>query len=139
MSHKTEIKTELTDLQYMKLALDKLGFTYETNENGQSLKCDIMDGSKVDVELKITGTKNNRYNHNVGFRKDEDGTYTATGDFWHLKTEDGQNLTKELLNQEVTASSKEAELIDRLSKLDFETSRQEENGQFIELELTRWV
>lgn len=136
MSHKTEIKTELTNLDYMKKALDKLGFNYET---GEGLKANIMDGSKVDVELLITGNGKQKFSHNIGFQKQADGTYNATGDFWGLKNAEGKTLTKQFLKQEVTASSKEAELIDRLNALGFEKCQGTENSDKIEITLERWT
>lgn len=139
MSHKTELKTTLTDSMYIKKALDKLGFVYVAAENGNTLTCDIMDGTKVDVEIKITGNGNTKFKHNIGFKKEEDSTYTATGDFWNLKTKDNKKLTKELLTKEVTAASKEAELIDRLSVLGFNQSFYEEDSHSIQLKLSRWV
>lgn len=139
MSHKTEIKTELTDLQYMKQALDKLGFTYEEAKPGQKLTTVGNYGVKEEVELLITGNGKQNYNKAIGFQKSSDGTYTATGDFYGLQNAQGKHLSKEFLAREVTASSKEAELIDRLSKLGFETSFQDENADHIEVELSRWV
>lgn len=139
MSHKTEIKTELTDLEYMKRALDKLGFTYKEAEEGKTLTTTGQFGVKEEVELIITGNGKTNYNDAIGFQKAKDGTYTATGDFWGLRNEEGKALTKESLAREVTASSKEAELIDRLNALGFDVANQKENGECIELTLERWT
>lgn len=139
MSHKTEIKTELTDLQYMKRALDKLGFTYEEAKEGETLTTVGSFGVNEKVELLITGNGKKSYNKAIGFQKSKDGTYTATGDFWGLKNADGKSLTKEALAREVTASSKEAELIDRLNKLGFDVAQQNEDKDCIELTLERWT
>lgn len=138
MSHKTTIKTELTNLGYMKKALQKLGFQFKESTKENQLKAKIMDGSTVDVELLITGNGKSTYTHQVGFKKTTDGTYEATGDFWGLRTADGKVLTQEYLKKEVTASSKEAELIDRLKKLGFDLANSKENNDCIELTLERW-
>lgn len=139
MSHKTEIKTELTNLEYMKKALSKLGFTYKEAKEGQTLTTKGNYGVNIEVDLVITGNGGQQYKDAIGFKKTKDGTYTATGDFYGLKTQDGKALNKDLLKKEITASSKEAELIDRLNKLGFETCQSEETKDYISLTLERWT
>lgn len=123
----------------MKQALDKLGFTYKEAEDQSKLYTTGRFGVKEEVELLITGNGKESYSEAIGFKKEKDGTYSATGDFWGLKNKDGKKLTKEHLAQEVTASSKEAELIERLGKLGFNVETQEENEQSIDLVMERWT
>ena len=139
MSHKTTVKTELTDLTYMKMALEKLGFTYEEAKPGETLTTKGNYGVHENCELLITGNGKKNYNKAIGFKKTEDGTYTATGDFYGLYTQDGTRLTEATLKKEITASSKEAEIIDRLTHLGFSTAQQDETKEYIDLTLERWT
>jgi len=139
LSHKTEVSLELTDLNYIKLALTKLGFTYKEKEEGKTLKTVGRYGVHEDVDLVITGNGVTSYQDAIGLKKTEAGTFTATGDFFGLKDKDGKKLTEEALKREVVASSKEAELCARLNALGFTKANSSETKDFIELTLERWV
>lgn len=94
---------------------------------------------KVDILVEGNGVQN--YNGAIGFRQQEDGTYTAIGDFFSLRTGDGRNVTKEMLKCEVTSHAKEAECNERLANLMFslDPATRKENDKSIEFTLQRWV
>lgn len=121
-------------------ALDKLGFKYEVAE-GNTLQTKGHYNQVTDVEILITGHGNKDYAKAIGFRKEEDGSYTATGDFYGLRTSDGKSVTMDMLRKEATAHSKEAEIIENLNRMDFQMMHGDckETGDTITLKLHRWV
>lgn len=139
MSHKTEIKTELRNKHYMKEALEKLGFVVEEAAEGKQLTTKGRYGvhEKVDMLVKSNGTVD--YNDAIGFKQNSDGTYTAVGDFYGLRTQDGRSVSASMMKGEVTAHSKEAELNDRLQSMGFvnDPTQRNENNEFIEITYTR--
>lgn len=136
MSHKTEIKTELNNGHYLKQALTKLGFTFK---EGKNLTTQGSYGvhEKVDILVESNGTQH--YNGAIGFKKQADGNYTAVGDFYGLRTQDGKSVSANMLKCEVTAHSKEAELNDRLQNLGFvnDPANRNETKDYIEITFSR--
>jgi len=141
MSHKTTIQTELTNRKYLTDALKNLGFTFTEAKEGQTLSTKGGYGVHEKVDILIEGNGNQNYNSAVGFKKKEDGTYMAVGDFYGLRTQDGKSVSADMLKCEVTAHSKEAEANERLSALMFslEEGSRKETNQAIEFTLQRWV
>lgn len=140
MSHKTTIKTSLNNKKYLIEALKKLGFKYKEAENGQlTTKGNYGVHEKVDILIEGNGVIN--YNDAIGFKLEKDGTYTAVGDFYSLRTSDGRSVTSEMLKCEVTAHSKEAEINERLSALSFEMDQSSvfENNNELNFQMKRWV
>ena len=141
MSHKMEIKTELKNKKYLLKALDDLGFTYTEVTEGQTLTTKGRYGVHEKVDILIEGNGNYNYDKSIGFRKTEDGTYTAVGDFYNLRTADGRSVSTDMLKCEVTAHAKECEVNDRLGNLMFtmDASTRKETNSEITFELKRWV
>jgi hypothetical protein len=140
MSHKTELKTELRHKRYLTKALKDLGFTFKQAE-GNMLVTNGNYGVREKVEILVEGNGNINYNGAVGFKKNEDGTYTAVGDFHGLRTRDGRSVSAEMLKCEVTAHAKENEVNERLAALMFtlDQSSRKESNQEISFTLQRWV
>lgn len=141
MSHKTEIKTELRNKKYLLKALDQLGFTYTEAAEGQKLTTRGHYRVHEEVDILINGNGKVNYDGAVGFKKQADGTYTAVGDFYGLRTADGKGVSADMLKCEVTAHSKEQELNERLGHLMFnmEAGSRKENSNEISFTLQRWV
>lgn len=91
------------------------------------------------MDIRIDGNGSQNYDGAVGFKKQEDGTYTAVGDFYGLRTQDGRSVSTEMLKCEVTAHSKEAEINDRLMQLGFisDPAARKENKDYIEISFSR--
>jgi len=141
VSHKSEIKTELRSKEYIKRALDNLGFLYQDAGEGQKLTTKGRYSVHEKVDILITGNGNQNYDGAIGFQETADGTYKAIGDFYSLRTKDGRSVSADMLKCEVTAHAKECEVNDRLSALMFsmdESSRKENNNE-IKFTLQRWV
>ena len=142
MSHKTEIKTELTSRHYLKKALDKLGFLYTEAKEGSKIQTTSQfRSSNSGVDIRLDKHKNKSIGGSIGFKENKDGTFTAVGDFWGLSFDDGERLTIEKLKNKVTARSKEAEINDHLMQLGFEinkTQTKTKNG-IVKLSFERWT
>lgn len=142
MSHKTEIKTELTNRTYLKKALTKLGFTFTEAEAGKKIQTTSQfRGSNSGVDIRLDKHKNKSLGGSIGFRENKDGTYTCVGDFWGLSFENGERMTMEKLKNKVTARSKEAEINDHLVQLGFEINQAattNKNG-VVKQTFERWV
>jgi hypothetical protein len=145
LSHKTEIKTELTNKDYLLQALTKMGFTYKEAQPGETLTTQGMYKVNEEVDILITGTSDNknvgRYRADVGFKLEENGTYTAIGDFYHMKDVNGKKVSESSLKYNTTAYAKEIEVNERLSQLMFrlDESSYVDTDEEISLTLERWV
>jgi hypothetical protein len=139
MSHKTEIKTELNNGHYLKQALQKLGFTFTEAQDGKKLHTKGHYGVHEEVDIRIEGNGSQNFDGAVGFKKKEDGTYTAVGDFYGLRTQSGDYVSADMLKCEVTAHSKESEINDRLMQLGFvsDPATRKETKEFIEISFSR--
>lgn len=140
MSHKTSIKLELNNKKYLLKALDNLNIKY-TEAKGEELKTQGRYGVHEEVDIRIESQGNNSFNGAIGFKKTNDGKYTAVGDFYGLKDSNNRMLTEERLKSEVTSHSKEAEVVDRLSNMTFEIdpSSRTETEEEISFTMERWV
>jgi hypothetical protein len=142
MSHKSTISTELNNKNYLLKALDKLGFTYKVAQNGETLTTHGKYAVNESVDILITGTGyTSNYVADVGFKKESDGTYTAVGDFFNLRDQKGNYITKEDLKCNVTAYSKEVETNERLQAFMFqmEEGSRKENNEELCFTMQRWV
>ncbi|MCK9428997.1 MAG: DUF1257 domain-containing protein [Candidatus Omnitrophica bacterium] len=135
MSHKSEVKLELNNKEYLLKSLTSLGFSYLEAEEGKTLR--TKGNYSVHEEVDILITDNNSC---VGFKQQSDGTYKAIGDFYGLH-KNGKSYNTEIMSQEVTSHAKEAEVIERLAALSFslEEGTRTENNNEICFELTRYV
>ena len=75
MSHWTKVKTKLTDVNHVKNALTRMGFTFQegnftVTEYGTSEKAEILLDKALGLSLQ------------------EDGTWAFVGDPYHCKTQD---------------------------------------------------
>jgi hypothetical protein len=141
MSHKTEIKTELKNKRFLTKALESLGFTYTEAAEGQKLTTRGRYGVHEEVDILVNGNGNQNFDAAVGFKKNADGTYTAVGDFYGLRTASGKSVSADMLKCEVTSHAKEIEVNERLSALMFqmEEGTRKENDKEISFTLQRWV
>jgi hypothetical protein len=139
MSHKTEIKTSLNNGHYLKEALKKLGFSFTEAQADKKLYTKGHYGVHEEVDIRVEGNGSHNFDGAVGFKKKEDGTYVAVGDFYGLRTQKGDYVSAEMLKCEVTAHSKEAETNDRLMQLGFvaDPSQRKETKDYIEVTFSR--
>lgn len=94
MSHFTKVATKINDLEALKKALDQLGWTYKTAEEGVEVRG--WRGQTSKAELAIDMGK-----YDVGVVRQEDGTYALEADWWGVETTRG--LKEEEVVREVNA------------------------------------
>lgn len=123
----------------MKKALEKLGFRFTEAKEGESLKTQGHYSVHEEVDIRIEGHGKVKYDGAVGFKKQEDGTYTAVGDFYGLRTEDGRSVSATIMRNEVTAHAKKSEINDRLLRMEFTAGQEKEDSKYLELTYERWV
>jgi len=87
MSHFTTIKTKIIDKEYLKKALDDLGYAYEEGK----LKCRGFAGQQTDVEIRIKPKEG----FDFGFKK-EGNVYVLVGDWWGIKDIDKDEFIDKL-------------------------------------------
>lgn len=82
MSHFTNVKTKITDLEALKAALRDLG--YPVVEGQAMIRGWRHATQQADVAARLGS-------FDIGFRKGADGTYDAVADWWGARTYDGVN------------------------------------------------
>jgi hypothetical protein len=80
MSHFTNVKTKLTDLEALKAALADLG--YAVAEGEVAIRGWRNASQRADLAARLGS-------FDVGFTRGADGAYDAVADWWGLKTYDG--------------------------------------------------
>lgn len=136
MSHKSEIKTELTNRTYLKKALEKLGFKYQEAKPGEKLRTQGRYGVHEQVDILV---ENN--DKSVGFKQNKDGTFTAVGDFYGMTDTNGKHISMQDFKGVVTGYSKDAEINDQLSNMGFSLNPEDHKveGGKIKVQYRRWV
>lgn len=87
MSHFTTIKTKIIDKEYLKKALNELGYSYEEGK----FKCSGFGGQETEVEIKVK----QKEGYDFGFRK-EGQVYVLVGDWWGIKDIDKDEFVNQL-------------------------------------------
>ena len=117
MSHKTEIKTKLTNLQHITNGLDAMGAKDKVAQNGEKFKTAgnwrSNKGEYEEVDILITELNGKSTGDAIGLAKQSDGTYVAMGDFYNLGLE--SDLRNTLTTEAIKSESNE-----RLSQLGYQ-------------------
>lgn len=141
MSHKSSIATKISNREFLKRALSKIGFNFTEAKAGEKIKTQGHYGVNEDVDIRIEGIGNKNYDGAIGFVENKDGTFTATGDFYDLRDENNNALNMSSLAGIVTGYSNEAQIGDYLSNIGFtiapEDVKKEDNT--LKLQYRRWV
>jgi len=83
MSHFTQMRTTITDLEVLKGAVEQLGHTLEIGE----IYASGYNRQQTKVDAKIVS----KTGYDIGFVKDKDSnSYTITADWWGAEHEFGQ-------------------------------------------------
>ena len=101
MSHFTEIKTQIKDIDALRLACQEMGLTLLQNAEALGY---YENKTKGDYVIKLKGPDD------IALNKQPDGTYGLTADLWqgHLEKEVGQEYGKLLQLYGVHKASIEA-------------------------------
>ena len=83
MSHFTEIKTQIKDIEALRLACQELGLSLVPNAQARGY---YENRTKGDYVIKLKGP------YDIALNKQKDGTYGLTADLWqgHVEKEVGQ-------------------------------------------------
>ena len=101
MSHFTEIKTQIKDIEALRLACAELGLTLLPNTEARGY---YENKTKGDFVILLKGP------YDIALNKQSDGTYGLTADLWqgHVEKEVGQKYGKLLQLYGVHKASMEA-------------------------------
>jgi hypothetical protein len=87
VSHFTEIKTQIKDMEALRLACQELGLTLLQNVEARGY---YENKTKGDYVIKLKGP------YDIALNKQQDGTFGLTADLWqgHVEKEVGQGYGK---------------------------------------------
>lgn len=87
MSHFTEIKTQIKDIEALRLAVQELGLTLLQNAEARGY---YENKTKGDYVIQLKGP------YDIAVNRQPDGTYGLTADLWngHVEQEVGQGYGK---------------------------------------------
>ncbi len=92
MSHFTKVQTQINDLACLKKALDQLGWKWQHDEAGVTVRG--WRGATMKAEMSIDMGK-----YDVAVVKAENGSYELVADWWGIETTRGiteQEVAKEI-------------------------------------------
>ena len=84
MSHKATIKMKINDRATLCQTLDSLGVQYQIADNTNGLKITSRYDVQANVDVLLKKDAHGSNMQAVGFKKNEDGTYEAVGDFYEI-------------------------------------------------------
>ncbi len=101
MSHFTEIKTQIKDIEALRLAVQEMGLTLLQNAGARGY---YENKTKGDFVIRLKGP------YDIALNKQPDGSYALTADLWqgHVEKEVGQKYGKLLQLYGVHKASIEA-------------------------------
>ncbi len=87
MSHFTEIKTQIKDIEALRLGCQEMGLTLLQNADARGY---YENRTKGDYVIRLKGL------YDIALNKQQDGTYGLTADLWqgHVEKEVGQKYGK---------------------------------------------
>ncbi|REJ91794.1 MAG: DUF1257 domain-containing protein [Planctomycetota bacterium] len=88
MSHFTNVKTQLVNLEYLKKSLTDLGYAYEEG----NVEISGYRGKRAGVELRIP---TNSPGYDIGFRKGSSG-YDMIADWWGISDIDKRSFLQQI-------------------------------------------
>lgn len=105
MSHKSTIKMKINDKATLLRALDSMGIEYETASTENGLVTESRYDVKVNVDVRLKQDSHGKDLKAVGFKKNADNTYEASGDFYVIsgaRTKDGEQLSESKFKETIS-------------------------------------
>lgn len=121
MSHKSTVSTKINNIDSLKKALDRLNIKYTEG----SAKTKGNYGVHEDVDLIINQYGSNSVNDAVGFKKQKDGTYQATGDFYGMRDDKGRSIDPNTFKNRVENAYNFEEINNRYGQVGFNCVNQD--------------
>jgi hypothetical protein len=115
MSHKTSITTKVSNLSSLKKALDRLNIKYREGNHKTKGNYNVHE----DVDLIIDSYGESNLNSAVGLKKQADGTYQFTGDFYEMYDDKGRALNSEVFKNRVENAYNFEEINEKLTPMGF--------------------
>lgn len=139
MSHKATIKMKINDRAILCQTLDSLGVSYQIADNINELKISSRYGVQANVDVLLTNDSHGQKMVAVGFKKNEDGSYEAVGDFYEIgeaKTKEGERLDQNSFKDAIGKRYTYYKAINQLTQLNFSMSQDVTNFKENELQFT---
>jgi hypothetical protein len=139
MSHKATIKMKINDRATLCQTLDSLGVQYQVADNVNGLKITSRYGVQANVDVLLKKDVNGSNMQAVGFKRNEDGTYEAVGDFYEIsgaKTKDGERLDQNSFKDAIGKRYTYYKAINQLTQLNFSMGQDVANFKDNELQFT---
>lgn len=130
MSHKSTIKMKVNCKDTLLEALKSMGIEYEVAEKTNGLKVNSRYNVKADVDVKLKQDSHGNKMTSVGFKKNADGSYEATGDFYEIsraRTKEGESLSESQFKKSVSKRYSYFKAINELTKAGFTMSEDVQN------------
>ena len=98
MSHKSTINMKIDDRATLISTLKMMGISFSEAEKTNGLKTECSYQHTIsDVDIRMENDSHGNDMKSVGFRKEDDDTYTAVGDFWSCRsarTKEGESINE---------------------------------------------
>jgi len=119
--------------------LDALGIQYQVADNTNGLKISSRYGVQANVDVLLKQDAHGQKMVAVGFKKNEDGSYEAVGDFYEVsgcKTKDGERLDQNSFKDAIAKRYTYYKAINQLTQLNFSMAQDVSNFKDNELQFT---
>lgn len=131
MSHFSQLKTNLKSQTYLKKALETLGYQIEEAPDGVEVRGYF--GEKIKADFKVLTSTH----YDIGFVKNNEGTYEVIGDWELLPKVSG--IEKDAFIAQVKKEYARTSIVETAKEKGFgvETTENEQTGE-IEIVVTQW-
>lgn len=128
MSHFTNVKTKITDLEALKAALEDLG--YPVVEGRATIRGWRHATEQAELAARLGS-------FDIGFRRTADGTYDAVADWWGVRTYEG--VSQADFMRRLTQRYAYRKVIGEVSKQGYTLVEEEQQAdQSIRLVVRKW-
>lgn len=86
MSHFASVETQISDLEVLKKAIERIDLKFEVSRDGSPIKIKGWEKSSLEAEMEIkTGCS-----YGIGVVQSENGKYGLEADWWAIETYTGK-------------------------------------------------
>lgn len=139
MSHKATIKMKINDRATLCQTLEALGIEYEVATETNNLKITSRYNVQANVDVLLKKDSHGSNMQAVGFKKNEDGSYEAVGDFYEIsgaKTKEGERLSQDTFKDAIGKRYTYYKALNQLTQLGFGVTTDVNNFKDSELNFT---
>ncbi|WP_020614514.1 DUF1257 domain-containing protein [Sediminispirochaeta bajacaliforniensis] len=132
MSHFTQVKTQIKEMEMLKKALEALGMEFTEAKEGEKLMVKGWEDRSVEAELSI----NPGCSYGIAVTTAENG-YELNADWWAIETYTGK--TREKILGSIEKQYAYETVMDKVRKQGYSVVTEEESSESIKLVVRRWV